>query len=53
MIEVRCPKCNRLLFKTAAPGPQIEIFCRYCDALITWPSLRAEILIKEKAKPKS
>ena len=44
MIEIRCPQCNKLLGKTEAPGPRIEIVCPKCKVLVAWPSLRAEIV---------
>jgi phage FluMu protein Com len=43
MIDVRCPKCNKLLFRASSPTAQIEIQCHSCKLLISWPSLLPEI----------
>ena len=43
MIEIRCPKCNTLLFKADGLGTKIEIHCKRCDILVQWPSLKPEI----------
>ena len=34
MTEVRCPKCNRLLFKTEDVISYLEIKCPKCHAVV-------------------
>lgn len=47
LTEVRCPACNKLLFKAALtamfPLGSIEVKCR-CNALVRWPVLAAVIV---------
>lgn len=47
--EVRCPGCNRLLLHVKGFGCIIEIKCARCGAMVSWPSLRAEIVLKADA----
>lgn len=42
-IDVRCPSCNKLLLKVLGLGSIIEVKCARCEAMVTWPSMRAEI----------
>lgn len=46
MIEIRCPQCNKLLFKAEGFGTQIEGYCWRCKIHILWPSNVAQVLPK-------
>lgn len=50
MEDVRCPKCNKLLFKARLDiiGSQfrIEIICK-CKAKVFWPRIGAGVVEKE------
>jgi phage FluMu protein Com len=39
LIEVRCPHCNKLLFKVKGVAV-IEIVCKRCSSLCTWPDVK-------------
>lgn len=39
MREVRCPKCNKLLFKVSWGVAGIEIMCNRCSTLVQWPGM--------------
>lgn len=45
--EVRCPECNKLLFKVAGLGARIEIVCARCGTKVLWPSMAPEIVSKK------
>lgn len=49
--EVRCPRCQRLLFKVLVPGGQIEIQCpnRDCRALVLWPAWEPKLMVRAVA----
>jgi phage FluMu protein Com len=43
IIEVRCPCCDKLLFKAEGYGVRIEILCPKCKSTVVWPVLSAEV----------
>lgn len=45
MIDVRCPKCGRLLFKVNGLGTMIETRCPKCGAMVRWPSIEAVVVV--------
>jgi phage FluMu protein Com len=49
--EVRCPKCNKLLFKADGFGVRIEIQCDRCKSVVIWPVLAAELKQTETQTP--
>ena len=42
-LEVRCPKCHKLLLRIFGLGCLLEVKCSRCDTLVAWPSLTSEI----------
>lgn len=50
--EVRCPHCNKLLFKANGFGVLIEIQCERCKSVVIWPVLTAEIKHTEAKTPR-
>ena len=43
VIDVRCPACNKLLFKAEGFGARIEIKWYSCKSVVVWPVLAAEV----------
>lgn len=41
--EVRCPSCQKLLFKISGFGSIIEIVCRGCGQMVRYPILLPEL----------
>lgn len=37
-IEVKCPKCGRLLLKVTGLA-KVETRCRHCKIMVVWPTL--------------
>lgn len=59
-IEVRCPKCKRLLCEAQGVGTVVTIKCPRCETLVQWPSLTPEVArpawppkVETKGKPDS
>jgi phage FluMu protein Com len=48
MIEVRCPKCGKLLFRAESMASAIETKCDRCKTLVRWPSEQPEIIGRER-----
>jgi len=52
-IDVRCPSCNKLLFRARGLGCIIEVRCwnRNCKALVQWPMSRmAEVVLQHERR---
>ena len=47
-LEVRCPECDKLLFKVIWLGAIIEIVCPRCGTMVRWPTIAPEIVSKRK-----
>lgn len=45
--QVRCPKCNKLLFKADIVAGQVEIQCPRCKVSVRWPSTQPEIVVSD------
>lgn len=45
--EIRCPHCNKLLFKVRGTPDEIEIMCGRCSSLVIWPGSEP-VLVKAK-----
>lgn len=47
MKEIRCPECDRVLFRARLLGFsikfEVEIKCRHCGIIIVWPVAVAEV----------
>jgi len=44
MRVVRCPKCDRFLFRVRGIA-EIEIMCPRCSSLVLWPDLSVTVLL--------
>ncbi|MGW8177384.1 MAG: Com family DNA-binding transcriptional regulator [bacterium] len=44
--DVRCPNCNRLLFKIEGLA-KVETVCKRCRTLVVWPDVRAIEVMKK------
>ncbi len=54
MEEIRCPRCEKLLFKVQAKiifGLRIEIMCKKCKVTVFWPKFDLEPSIMEADSP--
>lgn len=50
MIDVRCPQCEKLLFRAEGMGSVIETRCPRCSVTVRWPSLGAVVVREPSAE---